>query len=144
MFMNYMDFTNDACMNMFTQDQKSEMRSMFALGGPRNSLLNSAVCDSSLAQGGPLPEDTTASEPEISVYPNPFTSQVTISYKNMANIAARTIKIYDVTGKLFSVHILKSQKTSITLHSLAPGMYLLKIEGGSKPQVFKLIKNSFW
>ena len=25
MFMNYMDYTNDACMNMFTQDQKTRM-----------------------------------------------------------------------------------------------------------------------
>ena len=25
MFMNYMDYTDDACMNMFTQDQKTRM-----------------------------------------------------------------------------------------------------------------------
>jgi hypothetical protein len=140
MFMNYMDFTNDACMNMFTQGQKSEMRGMFAFGGPRNSFLNSSVCDSSLAQGGPLPEDSTAGRPDISVYPNPFSSQVTISYKNVAEIAVRTIKIYDVTGKLFLAQILKSQKTTITLNSLPSGTYLFKIEGGRKPQVFKLIK----
>ena len=32
MFMNFMDFTDDACMNMFTHGQKNEMRSLFALG----------------------------------------------------------------------------------------------------------------
>jgi hypothetical protein len=144
MFMNYMDFTNDACMNMFTQEQKSEMRSMFALGGLRNSFLNSSVCDSSLAQGGPLPEDSTANNPDISVYPNPFSDQITISYKNMADIAARTIKIYDVTGKLFLVQTLKSQKTSIIVNSLPNGMYFLKLEGSKKSQVFKLIKKPSW
>jgi len=142
MFMNYMDFTDDACMNMFTQGQKTEMRSMFALGGPRNSFLNSSVCDSLLAQGGPLPEDNTARDIGIAVYPNPFNNQLTISYKNSADIAAKTVKIYDVTGKLFLVQMLKSQKTSVILNGLPNGMYFLKIEGGNRPQVFKLIKQS--
>ena len=39
MFMNYMDFTNDACMNMFTTGQKIKMRSSFALSGKHNSFL---------------------------------------------------------------------------------------------------------
>ena len=60
MFMNYMDFTDDDCMNMFTQGQENEMRSLFALGNSRNSFLNSSVCDSSLAQGGPLPTDSSS------------------------------------------------------------------------------------
>lgn len=140
MFMDYMDFTDDACMNMFTQGQKNEMRSMFALGGSRNSFLNSFVCDSSLAQGGPLPEDSTTGNADISVYPNPFSNQVTISYKNAAGITGKTVKIYDVTGKLFFIQILTSQNTSITLNRIPYGIYFLKIEGDNKSEVFKLIK----
>ena len=39
MTMNYMDYTNDACMYMYTEGQKQRMRSIFAAGGPRNSML---------------------------------------------------------------------------------------------------------
>ncbi len=39
MTMNYMDYTNDACMYMFSSGQKSRLRTVFASGGPRESML---------------------------------------------------------------------------------------------------------
>ncbi|AZQ43457.1 zinc metalloprotease [Nonlabens ponticola] len=38
MTMNYMDYTNDACMYMFTNGQKARMRSLFTPGGARAAL----------------------------------------------------------------------------------------------------------
>lgn len=144
MFMNYMDFTNDACMNMFTQGQKNEMRGQFALGNARNSFLNSSVCDSSLAEGGPLPSDSSTNTGNmiISVYPNPFSSQLTISCNDKADIIGKTASLYDVTGKLFITQKITSQKTSINVNNISSGMYFLKVEGVNTLIVFKLIKQN--
>ncbi len=44
MFENYMDYSYDACMNLFTEDQKNRMRSVIELSPRRNSLLSSLGC----------------------------------------------------------------------------------------------------
>lgn len=144
MFMDFMDFTDDACMNMFTRGQANEMRSLFALGNFRNSFLNSSVCDSSLAQGGPLPADSTVTSNNItiSVYPNPFSNQVTISCNNDADINGKTLKLYDVTGRQYITKIITAQKTIINVSNLPSGMYILKVEGGNSPKIFKIIKQN--
>ncbi|MEQ8705495.1 MAG: fibronectin type III domain-containing protein [Phaeodactylibacter sp.] len=44
MFQNYMDYSDDGCMNLFTLGQKARMRALFEPGGFRTSLLNSTAC----------------------------------------------------------------------------------------------------
>ncbi len=44
MFQNYMDYSDDACMNLYTQGQKTRMRALFDAGGARASLLSSNGC----------------------------------------------------------------------------------------------------
>jgi hypothetical protein len=44
MFMNYMDYVDDACMYMLTTGQKARMQALFSTGGARASLLTSGGC----------------------------------------------------------------------------------------------------
>lgn len=44
MFMNYMDYTDDGCMNMFTIGQTARIQSLFGSGGSRVGLLTSLGC----------------------------------------------------------------------------------------------------
>ena len=44
LFMNYMDYTDDACMYMFSNAQSTRMQSLFATGGARSSILTSTGC----------------------------------------------------------------------------------------------------
>jgi PKD repeat protein len=46
MFQNYMDYTNDSCMNLFTANQKTRMRTVMQNSPRRVQLLSSTVCNS--------------------------------------------------------------------------------------------------
>ena len=52
MFMDYMDYVDDACMYMFTNGQNARIQANFANGGARVSLLNSQGCVP--VSGGPV------------------------------------------------------------------------------------------
>jgi hypothetical protein len=51
MVQNYMDYSDDACMNIYTMGQTTRMRALFEPGGARSSLLSSTAC-------GPVTEPT--------------------------------------------------------------------------------------
>jgi len=146
MFMNYMDFSDDACMNMFTSGQKNRMRALFATGNSRNSFLTSFACDSNLVQAGPIV--TPAPEPApigtagdiFKVYPNPVQSVVTIEYKPAAGIAVKSVGIYTAVGVNVFTGTLSKEKNTLDLSQLTSGIYIIRIGEGSSVFTTKIFK----
>ncbi len=143
MFMNYMDFTSDVCMNMFTLGQKEKMRSLFALNGIRNSFLLSFACDSSLATGAPVPDDTIpVARPAagISIFPNPVQQTVNIETTNGYELKGKAISIFTVSGSRIFQQMCNSNTEKINLGQLAAGIYILTVGEGNDRKITKLIK----
>jgi hypothetical protein len=88
MFMNYMEYVNDACMAFFTAGQKTIVRN--ALSGPRLSLLSSNGC-------GTLGLNEYEAVNAIAVYPNPVTSYFMIT---SPQVQIDEVEVYNVLGSV--------------------------------------------
>lgn len=150
MFMNFMDLTDDDCMNMFTYGQKNRMRANFARGNSRNGILNSYVCDGSLATAGPLPEDTTGpientnppiTQLNIKLHSNPVNNSIDMSSTDASSLQNKEVRLLTVQGKLLHKEVLgKITNHSISVMHLPAGLYILQIGSGKEKAVFKVIK----
>lgn len=140
MFMNFMDLTDDGCMNMFSIGQKNKMRSLFATGGVRNSFLNANGCDSSnTVEAGPLPTEAVTTPAAIEIYPNPVVDKLIIK-SNAADLNKKEIRIINVVGKVMMIKILTGNTNTITVANLPTGIYILQIGGSSEKQIFMILK----
>lgn len=106
--MDYMDYTDDACMFMFTQGQKTRMRAVLD-GGSRGSLAGSPGCDAPGGGGGSCGTPTglgasniTATSATVSWSAVSGASSYNLQYKANANGSWTTINTtstsYGLTG----------------------------------------------
>lgn len=125
MYNNYMDFTNDACMTLFTEGQKRRMRSLFATGGLRSSLLNSNGLKLPLFAASITPEaDPTWLEPKL--YPNPAHTQIQLDLSYDRRWMGQTYQIYDMQGHVRARGQFNSLISRITISGLTSGFYLFE------------------
>jgi len=87
MFQNYMDYSDDRCMSLFTAGQKTRM--LAALNGPRSGLLTSTGCQDGAKECG---EDITISVITQNLYDDAknITSTATISNGQNITFSAST------------------------------------------------------
>ena len=111
MFMNYMDYTDDGCMTMFTAGQRDRM--VAALNGPRASLLTSNGC-------GTISTQTIDDQPVV-LFPNPAADQIFIK-----NIFGKTspVTVFNALGQpVFCPEKWASGELELDISRLAPGFY---------------------
>ncbi len=138
MYMNYMDFTSDACMNMFTLGQKARMRALFEPGGVRNSLLVSKGLNIPLIFESPLPEE----DPkwlQARLYPNPATNELQLDLSYDIRWMGKTIFVHNLQGQTVMNVTITSKVQRIDISKLKPGIYFIaakKDDGESMKQKF--------
>jgi len=112
MVQNYMDYTNDYCMNIFTDDQKARMQTVMSSSIRRASLASSSACN-----GGGGGGDTQApSTPANLTASNIATTTVTLSWSASSdNVGVTGYDVY-VNGNLLG----NTANTSANITGLTP------------------------
>ena len=115
MFMNYMDYVNDACMAFFTNGQKTVMQNTIA--GPRASLLTSNGCAT-------LGLNEFESANAIAVYPNPVSQYFMIT---SPQLDIDEVEIFNNAGQLVKTQKLTEVNNRINIDEFPSGVYYLRI-----------------
>jgi hypothetical protein len=124
MYMNYMDFTNDECINLFTLGQKARMRAIFEPGGPRNTILSSKGLDQPLIFESPLPEsDPQWLHPQL--YPNPAISVFTLDLSYDPRWIGKVIQVMNLQGQTVMQVQITSKTQQVGINKLQAGVYFL-------------------
>ncbi|MEJ7914175.1 MAG: M43 family zinc metalloprotease, partial [Chitinophagaceae bacterium] len=140
MYMNYMDFTSDACMNLFTQGQKQRMRSLFHAGGPRASLLFSKGLHAPWLEETPLTEALPELPTRFNLYPNPAGSYVVADFSYNGSWLGKELQVLNAGGTVVKRELIRSKTQNIFIGSLKPGVYFIRASNGSENILQKLVK----
>jgi len=134
MFMNYMDYTNDACMYMFTNDQANAMYTEVSPGGESYSLTQHpellAVSD--------VPAISTSN---LSIYPNPTAGKINLTF-TPAPKDLEAISVVNILGqKVWERNINRQQISilNIDLSGTTKGIYFIECQYSKGKEVRKIM-----
>jgi len=119
MTMNFMDYTNDACMYMFTDCQSNLM--LDALLNYRSSLLSGSNCSVSIKE---------INGSDLVIYPNPVKDVLHIGVQNV------NVLLFDIYGRTILSKNL-GVDSFLDMSSLPAGTYILSIE----EHVYQILKH---
>jgi hypothetical protein len=122
MIENYMDYTFDACYNMFTEDQASLM--WYVVEELRSGLLEN-----------PTLSVNSQSPPGVTLWPNPVSDHLNISYNNEINA---TYRICSDFGQILQEGTISEKR--INIQNLNSGHYIISIKAQELNLVHSFIK----
>lgn len=125
MYQNYMDYTNDACMVMFTQGQKTRMRQGISIY--RNSLLSSNKCTYTSIE-----EKITMLE--VNTFPNPATDFLHLRISAQETYPVQIMVLNALGQPLLdnTINFKDYNSTNLYVKDLPSGMYWIQVRQGSR------------
>lgn len=122
MIENYMDYSRESCMNMFSLGQINMMRSM--LEGPRAELVGLQASTGDIAVQSPL------------IFPNPTSNSISIDNIN----GNAKVSLYNNSGILMAKFNYEAGK-QYSISELNAGLYYAKVQVGDRVTFCRFIKN---
>jgi hypothetical protein len=129
MIENFMDYSPDRCMNIFTNDQKKRSRAALELSQTRKRFINNLE---------PLPETDVLT---ISTEPNPIKESAFLKtqFKGQKNVV---LSVYDFRGFLIyeeNYPNTQSNYFSIKTDKLRTGEYIVRVQAGEEIKSQKIV-----
>lgn len=130
MFMNYMDYTNDACQHLFTKEQAARMRLEVA----------PFARSYGLTQHPEVLKSPSGAKNAFTVYPNPGDGRISIRFNHTSN-GVKGIVITNTTGQVIARREVDTQQGfySFDLSQAGSGMYFVRLDMESGKVVQKII-----
>lgn len=131
---NYMDYSNDTCMNTFTLNQKARILAVLENSPRRSTLGSSIACQAVLGTSSFDVFET------VSIYPNPANDVLNISLGDTTDLP-EAYSIYNNLGQLIAQKTISSNvDLSINTSNLNTGVYFIRIEKESAVKTLKFLK----
>ena len=130
---NYMDYSPDLCLNTFTPNQTTRMRTTLDFAMRRASLKTSDVCS-------PPASTDKFGLGMISLYPNPASDVLNLVMPDNYELSGN-ITIYNTVGQtIYSASVSDTNMYSIDVSGFAKGVYLVKINKENQSKTIQFIK----
>lgn len=148
MWMNYMDYTYDRCMYMFSKEQSLRMQATFATGGPRFGMIQSNPCTALPSSTAFRNNNFIDSENPVGksnafkIYPTITSGNVFIQL-NADRSGVAEMAVYNQAGILVSrkrFSVAEGMNTQeLNIGNFSNGLYIVKLLEGNKKHIQKLI-----
>lgn len=144
MLMNFMDNSDDGCMDMFTEGQRQRVMAMLSPGGPRYSLVadGKTQCKSNealIVEGPPVEQHTNQdiNAATIRLYPNPAKNTLQIDFFTPVVISAYECTVLSTLGQIMirldlGTDLSGQVQRQIDVSDWPPGLYYFKLDSGQE------------